>query len=64
MFLGLDTHVFTLPLEKGTMMQMVKTSTEAPWSEEKWIVDADQDELFGALEEWVTPFRSILPVSD
>lgn len=64
MFLGPHTHVFTLPLEQGTMMQMVTTSSRAGWSQEKWMVEADQEELFGALEGWVTPVRSILPVSD
>lgn len=46
------------------MMLMVTTCTKAEWSEEKWVVDANQDELFGALEGWVGPVRNILPVSD
>ena len=63
MFLGPHMHVFTLPLEQGTMMQMVTTSTTAGWFHDKWIIEADQDELFGALDGWVTPIRNILLVS-
>lgn len=63
MFLGEHSHVLTLPLEKGTMMQMVTVCTKAEWSDERWVVNASQDELFGALEGWVAPVRNILPVS-
>ena len=31
MFLGLYTHVFTLPLKRGSMMQMVCPSSKSAW---------------------------------
>lgn len=63
MFLGPHSHVLTVPLEKGATMQIVTVSTREDWLQEKWVVEADQNELFGALEGWVAPVRNILPVS-
>jgi len=64
MFLGEHTHVITCPLEKGKMMQMVGVmSQDGPWEHEKWVVDADQDELFGKLDGWVAPIRNMIPVN-
>ncbi|KAI9711072.1 MAG: hypothetical protein M1812_007266 [Candelaria pacifica] len=64
MFCGEHTHVFTLPLEKGTMLQMVTTATmpDKKWNHEKWVVPAEQDELFKALDGWVSPVRNLLPL--
>lgn len=65
MFMAEHAHVFTLPLEKGTMMQMVTTvmKPDRKWEHEKWVVEADQDELFKELDGWIEPVRNLLPVS-
>lgn len=65
MFVAEHAHVFTLPLEQGTMMQMVTTASkpDRKWEHEKWVVEADQDELFKELDGWIEPVRNLLPVS-
>lgn len=67
MYLGRHGHILTFAIEKGKLMNVVAFASAKEWHDDRWVVEANQDQMKADFEGWsptVTKIISLMRKND
>ncbi|KAG6365816.1 hypothetical protein INS49_007427 [Diaporthe citri] len=67
MYLGRHGHILTFAIEKGKLMNVVAFASAKEWHDDRWVVEANQDQMRADFEGWsptVTKIISLMRKND
>ena len=64
--LGYNGHVLTMPVEKGSLVNVVafKTKADGKWEDEQWVLPMRWDDMHADFADWGPNVRSILSLME